>query len=498
MLGGNSSVSSLRDAGEANIHKHISWYSGNHIILSLSNHTFHCNAYTCPLPIPPTHSIPLGCAHVTLVLGGIKAATGQRGVNQASTAMDVRVCCLLIVGNEGIRITSPNYPNNYPNSEDCVVTINAVTNECKLEINCDDFQIQDSENCRKDFLLIREDRLTKEKFCGNEEFVYMSNKETLKLRFRSNRQITDKGFSCFVRSVCPTCNIGSCQCGVVNSARIVGGEEVDPPNNYPWHVGIKFLGNSNYWCGGSIINDQYVLTAAHCVDDITSIEGLVVGVADHNMASTDEDIPDVTRLVAVQEIIVHPDYNSATIDSDIALLRLSETLDVYQGDQIRPVCLPADDSSTYAGEMATATGWGTLESGGSQSSVLQEVTMPILEPSCPGMPSSYITENMLCAGLEEGGKDTCQGDSGGPLVQNYFSNVVSVHGGMTRNAGHDTSSFTHYALSFLLEVYLQSRDGSRIFCLEGLTESRKEGEAGGSGGVVHQKNDEGPVDGKND
>ncbi|XP_045136079.1 serine protease 30-like [Portunus trituberculatus] len=332
----------------------------------------------------------------------------------------------VIVGNEGIRITSPNYPNNYPNSEDCVVTINAVTNECKLEINCDDFQIQDSENCRKDFLLIREDRLTKEKFCGNEEFVYMSNKETLKLRFRSNRQITDKGFSCFVRSVCPTCNIGSCQCGVVNSARIVGGEEVDPPNNYPWHVGIKFLGNSNYWCGGSIINDQYVLTAAHCVDDITSIEGLVVGVADHNMASTDEDIPDVTRLVAVQEIIVHPDYNSATIDSDIALLRLSETLDVYQGDQIRPVCLPADDSSTYAGEMATATGWGTLESGGSQSSVLQEVTMPILEPSCPGMPSSYITENMLCAGLEEGGKDTCQGDSGGPLVQNYFSKYVQV------------------------------------------------------------------------
>ncbi|XP_045136520.1 trypsin-1-like [Portunus trituberculatus] len=349
-----------------------------------------------------------------------------------------------VLGEEGRIITSPNYPDNYPNREECAVRIVAENRECTLEIDCHDFHVQDSEDCRKDYLMIKENKWTKEKFCGDEGFIYESSKRAVTLKFKSNRRVTDEGFSCLARSVCPTTtttttettptttttttiirsSTGSCQCGVANLARIVGGEEVDPAHKYPWHVGIKYVWNSNYWCGGSIINNLYILTAAHCVDDIISVQGLVVAVADHDMTSTD----DVTQLVPVQETIVHPDYNLNTLDSDIALLKLSEPLDLTQVEHIRPVCLPADDSNTYAGEDATATGWGTLQSGGSQPAIiLQEVTVPILDPSCPGHKPSHITENMLCAGLEEGGKDTCQGDSGGPLtVQNDSSKYEQI------------------------------------------------------------------------
>nr|AAX47960.1 prophenoloxidase activating factor serine proteinase [Scylla serrata] len=200
------------------------------------------------------------------------------------------------------------------------------------------------------------------------------------------------------------------------------GQDQDPVRA-GWHCGVGHwlrhlarlprhrLRQGQVWQQGNLPN---------CVKDVPA-KRLVVGVADHNMQSTNDDEPGVTRLVSVQDITVHPDYNSRTLDSDIALITLSETLDLTQHKELRPVCLPADDSKTYAGMMATATGWGTLQSGGERPDILNEVSVPILEPSCPEMD---ITENMLCAGLEEGGKDTCgleeggkdtcQGDSGGP------------------------------------------------------------------------------------
>lgn len=186
-----------------------------------------------------------------------------------------------------------------------------------------------------------------------------------------------------------------------------------------FRLNINTLGtsaSSTKRSGATIINDKYALTAAHCfIDNFRNRipdEGLVVGVADRDMYSSSDDVSCVTRLVKVAKVTLHPDYLPSGYDNDIALMKLAETLDLSKDEELGAVCLPADDSKTYAGSLGIATGWGRLQYGGSQPAKLTEVTLPILEPSCWG---KTVTERMLCAAYREGGKDTCQGDSGGPL-----------------------------------------------------------------------------------
>ncbi|XP_037792745.1 transmembrane protease serine 9-like [Penaeus monodon] len=220
---------------------------------------------------------------------------------------------------------------------------------------------------------------------------------------------------------------GACRCGVANPTRIVGGTEVSPAHKYPWQVGLGKDGYYGYSCGGSIINNRYVLTAAHCFFDQygsrLSDEGLVVGVGDHVMTSSDDDVAGVTKFIPVAKVILHENYKPSAYDYDIALLQLGQTLDLASQKQVRAVCLPDDDSKTYAGMNAVASGWGALKENGSQPDALREVTLPILDPSCWGQ---SVTERMLCAGYKEGGKDTCQGDSGGSLCVEESSKFVQV------------------------------------------------------------------------
>uniref|UniRef100_A0A3P9HII1 Peptidase S1 domain-containing protein n=1 Tax=Oryzias latipes TaxID=8090 RepID=A0A3P9HII1_ORYLA len=120
----------------------------------------------------------------------------------------------------------------------------------------------------------------------------------------------------------------------------------------------------------------------------------------------------------VTTVIVHPNYNSNTKDNDIALLQLSSP--VTFNNYITPVCLASTNSTFYSGVKTWVTGWGNIRSGVPLPApeTLQEVQVPIvgnIQCDC-NYGAGSITDNMLCAGLLEGGKDSCQGDSGGPLV----------------------------------------------------------------------------------
>uniref|UniRef100_A0A3P9J2H9 Peptidase S1 domain-containing protein n=1 Tax=Oryzias latipes TaxID=8090 RepID=A0A3P9J2H9_ORYLA len=132
----------------------------------------------------------------------------------------------------------------------------------------------------------------------------------------------------------------------------------------------------------------------------------------------------------VTTVIVHPNYNSNTKDNDIALLQLSSP--VTFNNYITPVCLPSTNSTFYSGVNTWVTGWGNIGTGVSLPApqTLQEVQVPIVgnrQCKC-NYGAGSITDNMVCAGLLEGGKDSCQGDSGGPLV--IKQNNLWIQGGV--------------------------------------------------------------------
>ena len=188
--------------------------------------------------------------------------------------------------------------------------------------------------------------------------------------------------------------------------KIVGGRPTNT-NKWPWAVAIHEVttgGEMRQFCGGSVIGDKWVLTAAHC--KVRSSDKMVVGRSNLTGSEGHE--------LNVKRVIEHCNYDPQTNDSDIALVEV----EVPTGVTLKPVDLiDRGEPSAQPGADATIVGWGRLQMGGSTSDTLQEVTVPIQTNALceQGYPND-ITANMLCAGKPEGGQDSCQGDSGGPLV----------------------------------------------------------------------------------
>uniref|UniRef100_A0A672G8A1 Zgc:100868 n=1 Tax=Salarias fasciatus TaxID=181472 RepID=A0A672G8A1_SALFA len=204
-----------------------------------------------------------------------------------------------------------------------------------------------------------------------------------------------------------------CMCSVCGIApqnnRIVGGV-VAPDNNWPWQASV--LSSSNrHFCGGFLVNDVWVLSAAHC------FEGQVrVAVGRQRQFGSNPN--QVIR--NVDQIINHPEYNTDTSDNDIALLRLESAVPVNE-ISIVPICLAAPDSSIHTGVSTFVTGWVKR-----LKPPLMEVRVPIVgnrQCNC-NYGVGRITDNMICAGEE--GKDACQGDSGGPLVTKQGDRWVGI------------------------------------------------------------------------
>ncbi|XP_053621162.1 serine proteinase stubble isoform X2 [Plodia interpunctella] len=201
------------------------------------------------------------------------------------------------------------------------------------------------------------------------------------------------------------------------AARIVGGTK-SGFGQWPWQISLRQYRTSTYLhkCGAALLNENWAITAAHCVEHVPPSE-LLVRLGEHDLANEDEPYGYAER--RVQIIASHPHFDPATFEYDLALLRFYEPVKFQPN--IIPICIP-DDDDYYVGKTAHVTGWGRLYDEGPLPSVLQEVQVPVINNSaCEAMYQAagyneHIPNIFICAGRQKGGADSCEGDSGGPMV----------------------------------------------------------------------------------
>ncbi|KAF8767227.1 CUB and sushi domain-containing protein 3 [Argiope bruennichi] len=291
---------------------------------------------------------------------------------------------------------------------------------------------------------------------------------------------TDSVLTCTLNSVTNTTQwkgeMPACivlRCGLragkkIGSGKIVGGRIVKDP--WPWMTALYIVDLlPKYRCGGSIIHETFILTAAHCLysnnhSKIDEKEMLV------KVGLTDVKNQSFLQTPEVEKIIIHPKYRSGpAFDYDIALLQLKTPIKF--NSVVRPICLPPlelpDDTTFYRPrEYLVAIGWGISRVVRIMEHPhflppdrLKEIILPIQSPqTCRKkegylllLPQNAFSERMFCAGDGRGGNDTCPGDSGGPAMQSqldengriYWTQVGIVSWGIGCGLANTYGYYTH-------------------------------------------------------
>lgn len=181
--------------------------------------------------------------------------------------------------------------------------------------------------------------------------------------------------------------------------RIVGGNAVTIIRKFPWIASLRH--NNKHYCGAMLIHPRWLISAKHCFRVTKTPDVWIGGI------NFDNENDFAKR--KVEQIIEHPDL-------DVALIKLDKEV------TDKPPIKVNNNQNIPVGVQSDAIGWGRLAEGGATTSLLQEVTLPIVNnQKCVELygANKFDASKMLCAGVESGGKDACQGDSGGPLIINW-------------------------------------------------------------------------------
>ncbi|XP_011293072.1 serine protease grass [Musca domestica] len=243
----------------------------------------------------------------------------------------------------------------------------------------------------------------------------------------------------------------SMPCGHLNGDRIANGEIVRL-SEYPWMVLLESRGwkksRQRFRCAGTLITNQYVLTAGHCVEPSNEVFSIRLG--DHNL-KTEQDCENYKSSrkwncappyedVGIESVFLHPNYKLHPIQHDIALIRLQRP--VTFNTHIKPICLPLDSAvQPHITSQQIVAGWGVTEKGYASDVLLRApIALQNIAVCQNFYPHNAIApEQFLCAGGGADKRGTCRADSGGPMfaaVPYEHQQLRYVQFGITSGGGY--------------------------------------------------------------
>ncbi|XP_050999133.1 granzyme B-like [Acomys russatus] len=190
------------------------------------------------------------------------------------------------------------------------------------------------------------------------------------------------------------------------AGEIIGGHEAKP-HSRPYMAFLQVTGPKSLRCGGILIREDFVMTAAHCLGS-----SINVTLGAHNI----KELEKTQQIIPVAKCIPHPDYNTKYFSNDIMLLKLKRK--AKRTSAVRPLDLPRRNAHVKPGDVCNVAGWGMLDRAGKYPNTLQEVELTVQkDQECESLyPSHYKKASEICVGDPKIKHASFKGDSGGPLV----------------------------------------------------------------------------------